>query len=189
MAKISICIPSRANENQYLTLRSLAKQTFQDFEIIICTDTDSKGANYARNEAVKLAKCKFILFSDNDINWHETALETLYRGIFNFDVCYGYFKHGEKICGRNRYDENLLMQKNFITMNSLVRRSSLLELDENLQRHQDWDLWIRMTQKKCRFNFIDKCLFTTPIRDGISYNGKISFTDSVNIIKQKHNLK
>lgn len=185
---ISIIIPSRANENQYLTLKSLALQTFQNFEIIVCIDKDNKGANYARNEAVKRAMGLYVLFSDNDINWHSNALQLLYDNIKFNDVCYGYFFHGSKVCGRSQYSYELLKQKNFITMNSLVNRNVLLELDENLQRHQDWDLWLRMAKNGARFQFIDKCLFTTPLRTGISNGGSITFEESVNIIKNKHNL-
>jgi glycosyltransferase involved in cell wall biosynthesis len=166
----------------------LANQTYKDFEIIVCVDVDGKGANYARNEAVKRARGKFILFSDNDINWNPDALETLIKAIDGYSVAYGYFLHGNKVCGRSKYSYRLLQEKNFVTMNSLVRRSDLLELDENLQRHQDWDLWLIMSAKGATFNFIDKCLFTTPIREGISYGGKVTFAESVQIIKTKHNL-
>ncbi|MFO7904329.1 MAG: glycosyltransferase family 2 protein [Pirellulaceae bacterium] len=95
---VSIIVPAfNRNETLPRSLMSVAKQTFQKFEIIIIDDGSTqslapvvssfedsrirllvhkknRGANAARNTGIRVAKGKYIAFLDSDDEWHEEKL-------------------------------------------------------------------------------------------------------------------
>ena len=120
--KISIIIPVY-NSEEFLEqcLNSAINQTLQDIEIVVINDasTDSslqmikefqtkdkriklidfkenKGNGYGRNEGVKTAKGKFILFLDSDDWLENTVAELTYKKAVESDykiVVFGYTQH------------------------------------------------------------------------------------------------
>ena len=111
MTKISIIVPVY-NAEKYLemTLNSVKKQTFSDFEVICVDDgsTDSSydilqrfaaadrrfkvyhqensGGSVTRNNALDYASGEYIAFLDNDDIYHPQYLETLYNNIITYDA-------------------------------------------------------------------------------------------------------
>jgi len=101
MVKVSIIIPYFKKKNYiYRTIKSILKQTYQNFEIIIIyDDTDIKdlqylknlikfetrikliinkknlGAGKSRNKGIKIAKGKYIAFLDADDLWNINKLK------------------------------------------------------------------------------------------------------------------
>ena len=106
MSKVSVIVPVY-NASTYLEqcLDSLVRQTLSDIEVIIIndgsTDTsrdivmryikqyphiyyverDNKGISYTRNQGMKLARGKYIMFLDSDDYLHEQACEKMYQAI------------------------------------------------------------------------------------------------------------
>lgn len=107
MPKFSIIIPLY-NKEKYIenTLKSVLKQTFQDFEIIIINDgstdlsielvnqiqddriklvhQENQGVSVARNNGIKLAEAEYICFLDADDFWKLNYLENLFDTIKKF---------------------------------------------------------------------------------------------------------
>ncbi|HBK83479.1 MAG TPA: glycosyltransferase family 2 protein, partial [Flavobacterium sp.] len=108
MPFFSVIIPLYNKENYVENaLKSILKQSFTDYEIIIVNDcsTDNsvsiieshlhenvrlihheknKGLSAARNTGVKNAKADYVTYLDADDLWKPTFLTTIHRLILNF---------------------------------------------------------------------------------------------------------
>lgn len=189
--KITIVIPIKNGGSADITLKSLEEQTFTDFDTIVIDD-ENRGANWARNEGFKKVKTEFVLFSDDDINWDLNGIAHLYGYLMaapEASFSYGSYKMGDQIFCDKEYDAGLLMQTNYISTMSLIRSEHFPGFDENIKRLQDWDLWLNMLRTGKIGVYCKRQIFTTEIRDGISYGkDSIDWTKAVNIIKAKYKI-
>lgn len=190
---ITVVIPSRKDETQELTLKSLAKQTFKDFTIVVSLDTESKGANYARNKGFEKVFTKYVLFSDNDIDWQPNALQIMFDCLERkpeVSYCFGMYE-GEGLVRQctHQFKAEYLRRCNIASTMSLLRTEDFCEFDENIHRLQDWDLWLTLlSQGKTGYN-CGEVLFYTPKRDGITFGEKVKHAEAVDIIRKKHNIQ
>jgi glycosyltransferase involved in cell wall biosynthesis len=188
--EISVVVPCRSVKDTYLTVNSLKKQVFRSFKIIIVPD-QGKGANWARNRGFLEVTTPYVLFSDDDIEWEDDALDVLHRKLEDCPqnaYSYGWYTLGEKVTlGRVPFRPRSLVKGNFITTMSLIRTEAFPGFDENLKRLQDWDLWLTMLRQHKTPVYVDKMLFRTKIKE----NG-ISRTEDLKVatkyITEKHNL-
>lgn len=197
--KITIVIPCKEHDGivdpATITLDSLAKQTFKDFKVVVVPD-QGKGANWARNEGFKQCDTEFVLFSDNDIQWKENALEVMVQTLRRFtraSYAYGRFhlvhSKGFTVWGHQHFDPVRLLVGNFVSTMSLIRAKDFPGFDESLKRYQDWDLWITMLKQGKRGVYCNELIFTTDWREGISTFGGVSgATEAARIINDKHGL-
>lgn len=189
---ISIIIPNRESENCYKTLESLKEQIGKDSEVIIIYD-EGKGANWARNRGVEIAKGSFLLFSDNDIIWQPYAVETLYWELENYHpeagYSYGWYQiENEGDYCRQQFSEYLLKKKNYISTMSMIRKEVFTGFDESLQRLQDWDIWLTLLEKGIKGSYCGQHIFTTKKREGITYGNGVSWEEARKIVMEKHKL-
>ena len=177
-------------ETPEITVDSLAKQTFKDFKIVVIYD-QGKGANWARNKGFEQCDTEFVLFSDNDINWSENALEVLYETLQRFrfaSYAYGRFKVGDIIWGHQMFDPIKLLTANYISTMSLLRSDDFCGFDESIKGFQDWDLWLNLLlNHKKRGAYCNELIFTTESRQGIS--AQRDNLECGRIINDKYNLK
>ncbi|WP_371803553.1 glycosyltransferase family 2 protein [Candidatus Lokiarchaeum ossiferum] len=124
-----------------------------------------KGAQAARNLGISIAKGEFIAFLDDDDEFYPTKLMKQFQifsnGAPELGLVYcGYIKKMES--NQKLYEAKLptvienprraILKSNFIGSCSypMIRSKYLNKLngfDETLESAQDWDLWIRITQK------------------------------------------
>lgn len=213
--KISVVVPSRPRESVELTLNSLTRQTLQDFELILVVDWQLRGAPWARNRGAQLARGEYVLFSDNDLEWAPDALEcmlkTLERGRelgideHGFRVGYAYPAYLEtRVPGRWRklksstrgpigdadWDFARLQQSNFIHTSSLIAREHVIEFDPELERLQDWDVWLRLALKDgIKGIATHRVLFKTPYRNGITHGSRLSYAEAKERVQHKHGIE
>lgn len=186
---LQIVIPVREGGNAYTTLRSLGRSRYQDFDIVVVQDQWGN-ANVARNWGAA-GDSEFLLFSDDDIEWERDAIRKM---IFSLQetgqaVAYGQYEMGSKVYCDSPFSLQKLRRHNFISTMSLIRRSAFLGWDEDIQRLQDWDLWLRISQfHPDGFVYLPEIILRTAVRDGITKNGKISYQDAERIVKEKHSL-
>jgi glycosyltransferase involved in cell wall biosynthesis len=174
------------NETAEATLLTLPKE----IKTIVVPDR-GKGANWARNEGFKQVKTEFVLFSDNDINWHEGAVECLLETLISHpeaSYAYGAYEMGGSRQCDMEFNADVLKLGNYISTMSLVRSADFPGFDEKIQRLQDWDLWLTMLEQGKTGIYCGRVIFDTPLKDGITQNGKMSWEDAFKIVKEKHFL-
>lgn len=184
---ITIVVPNKFGEDPSITINSLYKQTFQNFDIIVINDLEGN-ANKARNEGFSKVKTPYVLFSDNDISWNPTALEDLYYELVNdssVSFTYGSWSMENILHSNEPWNEEKLKSSNFISTMSLIRTSDHPGFDENIKRFQDWDVWLTMIEQGKKGKFIGKEVFSTKKRNGIS-NNSISSDEANLVILKKH---
>ena len=191
MSAVNIVIPVREGGNPETALRSLATQTFTDFDVIVSWDKQNN-ANSARNRGKRLSNAPFLLFSDDDIKWEPGALELLMRTLEQHPeaaYAYGAYAMGNWIQCNRPFSAARLRQTNFISTMSLIRRGCFPGFDEAIPRLQDWDLWLTMLARGHRGVYCGEQIFTTEKGDGISYGDGVSHAEAVRIVKEKHQLQ
>ncbi len=191
VSQVSVVIPVRKGGSPEITLRSLARQTFQDFEVIVSWDRENN-ANWARNRGAELATSALILFSDDDIAWEPDGLavlvDTLERhpgasyafGSYDME---GWVQCHQPFCAKR------LQRGNYISTMSLVRRGHFVGFDEALRRAQDWDLWLSMLKLGRHGVQCGHLIFRTTKCDGISYgHDGPTWKEAAAVVREKHGL-
>ena len=149
MSEITVIMPLRMTDSPEVAMRSLAAQTFQDFITIIAFD-QGRGPSWAYNRAAESARSRFILVTNNDIEWRPDALERLYAALVAHpEASYAYGRYSldapTNLVGGGRFDGERLKRVNYIPGTSLIRRADWLPFRPEVHQHfNDWDLWLRM---------------------------------------------
>ena len=200
---ISVIIPVFNRENTIQNcINSVLNQTFLPLEIIIINDgsndktvskvkelnnslikiihnEDNRGAQHARNQGIKSAKCKWITFLDSDDLWDPLKLEKQVDIIKanNHDPllvinskCKRRFESTNKteiwelpvIKGSpEKIYKELLVNPGPMFQGMLTSKYALEKidyLDESIVSYQEWDTSIRLS-KICSFIWINETLF------------------------------
>ncbi len=188
---LSIIIPIRQGGNPAPTLTSLARSTFQDFEIV-CSWDHAGNANAARNAGFRLSSAPFVLFSDDDIAWEPDALARLISTLEahpEASYVYGsYVMHGRVQCDRP-FDPVALRRQNYISTMSVIRRDAFPGFDEGLRRLQDYDLWLTMLAAGHVGVYCGAQIFSTRVRNGITYApDAIPYEEALRVVHRKHGI-
>lgn len=211
------------------TIESLLHQTYKLKEIIIVDDgsTDDSlriakrysdfciilsqknlGAPSARNYGASKATGEFLIFVDADITAKPFMLETMFKALYfspQASWAYSSFTFGWKEFYAFPFSHEKLKQHNYIHTSSLIRKKAFCGFDQNLKRHQDWDLWLTLAEKGYFGINIQKNLYTIHVQKKrisswvpsfvykIPGSKKISsrvrtYETSADIIRHKHHL-
>lgn len=196
-ALVSIIIPTWNHLPELLEcLKSLAKQTYRNLEVIVVDDgstdgtgdrmasyhapfslkvhllPENRGAAAARNEGAKLAAGDYLLFVDAD---EELKSHTIEKMVATLEAhpeaafAYSSFRFGWKRFASRGFDAEALRHGPYIHTTSLVRRSVFPGFDETLKKFQDWDLWLTIAEHGGKGIWIPEELFTIKTRaEGMS---------------------
>ncbi len=189
---VSVIIPT-VNKGRPFCLDSLEKQTHPNIEIIISRDPKRKGANWARNKGLKKAKGEYVFFADEDCEFKKQIIETMLNSLRNTKNSFAYcnYKREGELDGTHfakPWDYNELKKFNYISTMSLIRKKDFNGWDEDINRFQDWDVWLEMASRGKKGVHINHTLFTANYKKGdISCEPK-TFKKSLDKIRNKWNL-
>lgn len=196
--KISIIIPYYKGED-YIneTLKSVYHQTYQDFEVIIVNDgseraaldlietneafknlkiihQENQGQSSARNNGVKSATGKYILFLDCDDLIDKTFLEKTHQILSKnkeVRVCYTkgkFFEKTDKEWVLQPFNTFDFLIENCIPITALIYKEDFEKIggfDTRLNYYEDWDFWIYLIEMGVKVHKIDEFLFFYRIRN------------------------
>jgi len=167
------------------SLDSLMGQTCKDFEVILVDDgskeniesvfdnfknklnikyfrKDNEGAPSARNFGFEKSRGDYIIFFDADII-AETEMFGKMRWVLdaekNIDFIYSNYFFGDKKMFAKKIDIKELEKNNFIHTSSLIRREKVISWDENLNKFQDWDYFLRLVKNNSKGFLINEFLY------------------------------
>ena len=124
--------------------------------LLVIENESSVGAAQARNQAIEAASGEFIAGLDDDDSWHEDRISELIKAYSDEFACitsdmkmvYPNFEAVWK--KKSVIDLETLLYTNQVGNQVLVRRERLLEIngfDPHLKAAQDYDLWIRLSER------------------------------------------
>lgn len=188
--RISVVIPTIGSPRSIMrTLQTLEDQSMPPDEIILVYDREKRGAPWARNLGASYARGKYILFSDDDIEWEPYALKTMYGFLqSNHRLAFAWGSYKNRETGAHNctfpFSEKEFYRRNLSSTMALIRRSKFPGFDEKIERLQDWDLWLTMVEAGEKGINCGKVMFTTGSMRGISGNGRAAEARAA--IRKKH---
>jgi len=135
---------------------------------------ENRGQGNARNVGASFAKGELIIFLDGDIDMRPDMLQKLEGALkANPDASIAY-SHYDRIGTRTDHVRALpwsaqrLKEQNYVTMMAMVRRQDLPQppFDESLERYEDWDLWLTMSEAGKKGVMVPEILFGAYYKTG-----------------------
>lgn len=140
-------------------VNTLKQQVDSSIDVSLIKLSTNKGISYARNIGIDTAKGKYIAFLDGDDLWKKNKLLIQYdfiqhthaEWIFsNYSVINDEYEYiGERVRAHGVYDyRRIISMGNPVGMLTVVVNSTILKSNHfrNI-KHEDYDLWIRISKK------------------------------------------
>jgi glycosyltransferase involved in cell wall biosynthesis len=157
---------------------------YNDSRIKIFDYGDDKGKAKTLNKLIKEAKFDWIAIQDDDDVWLPNKLENQIKFLENFDIIGTqilYIDKESNLIGEVRLETKdseikffSLNGKNQIANSSSLTRKKVIEevngWNENLFGVEDYDLWLKLIRKNCRFKNLDEILVLHRIHSGSNFN-------------------
>ena len=197
MDLVSIILPYYKKKDFIsLTIKSLIKQTYKNIEIIIVDDEQSSeskdilndikkkdsriivinnrinlGAGYSRNEAIKIAKGKYLAFCDSDDLWKVDKLENQLNFMQKMDINFSYTSYdiinylGDKIGNRKANKEikfKQLLSSCDIGLSTVILEKKIIDdlniSFPNIKTKEDYVVWLYLSKSGVQMMGLDENL-------------------------------
>lgn len=196
---VTVVIPTIDSRYEFLTKRCLPSVKAAGPAQIVVVFGDRNG-NRKRNEGARAATQPFLLFVDDD---SEVRSDCLQKMIYAFDrdpdAAFAYSNYcvsvqpgidyvnpsGNMYPGTWNVDR--LRKGNYIDVTSLIRMDRFFGFDPDLERFQDWDLWLTLIADRRHGTYVQENLFMKCVIDqGIT--ARIPEREAKEIVMRKHGL-
>ena len=189
---ISVVVPHLTSRDDFFIRYCLPSIWANSPAEVIVLD-DDRHVQVKRNAGAAKATQEFLFFCDDDVILADGCLGALYQNIGDHDFAYcdyraanhptpGFTRHTAK-----PFNVKTLQAQNYISTMSLVRRSKFPGFDEKIQRLQDWDMFLTMTENGSTGVYVKEAEFIAFWLDrGITSRG--NWEDSNQIVKRKHGI-
>lgn len=236
---VSVCMPTyrlRPGGTNQRAIESVLEQSFADFEFIIVDDGSLDGLydlllEYQQrdsriiivrheinsglpglrvNEAIMLAKGKYVAYMFEDDEWYPNALEDLLKtarsepeecavyGTVDWIVHQPDGKVEHRMLGNWDFNYGLLKNQNYMANCAVLHSKSVFDqcglYDPHilLRRSCDYDLWLRMARKvpfiRC-YKVVGKVISSTPFTLGSNVNQDLVVTQRLLNLERDETLK
>lgn len=192
---VSVIIPTTQERELSPTIASLREQSYQNIEVIIIPDSYKRGAPVSRNLGVERSSGSYLLFLDDDIVLKNDFIESLLQPLRDDDslsfVYCNYRRTGtfNDVVRAEKFNRKTLLDHNYISTMSLIRKRDFIGWDESLYRFQDWDMWLGMAERGCQGLWVPRTLFTANYSgDGITDSGRMDLDLAKDIVLAKHGM-
>ena len=148
--------------------------SFKDERIRLINFNNSGVIAASRNEGIKNSSGDYLAFLDSDDIWFKDKLEKSLKALGNQDLVY----HNLKVFGPDGFKwkinkgrnlkepifDDMLIKGNQIQTSSVIVKKTLVEdvgllsEDPNLFAVEDYDLWLRISQKTNKFKYLNETL-------------------------------
>jgi glycosyltransferase involved in cell wall biosynthesis len=199
---ISVIVPLSKTRKDFFENMVLPMLEANNPNEIIVNDNDGS-APKKRNQGFDKSTQPYVFFCDDDIVLPANYLKTLYDKLlhehksphigYSYTGYYGVVLHPETHPFRGNFrtpstpfNADALRKGNYVSTMSLMKREVFPRFDENLQRFQDWDMYLTMLKKGVYGVMVDKIFFWAYYLDtGITSNNN-SLGDALQKIRNKH---
>ena len=149
--------------------KEMLEREFQDLRIVYCNDGRRHGRSANGNRAAALAKGEYLNFLDDDDYFYPDHVELLMTELLQHPqadmvlgssmALFGTLEQAQTALQNMTFDHITLFrmcQMNCIPIQSVLFRKRLFEeyggLDESLDAHEDWAMWLRYWQHAKRIH-------------------------------------
>ena len=156
---LDVLVPQLKETEVILIDDGCHEERLDQFDINIIHLEENKGLSYARNEGIRNAKGKYIVFVDSDDSVSPDYIETLLNKIktSEFDYCYFSWKAMNSTLKVIIKDEP--PSWNWAVWNAIYKKDYVELFDENVRIYEDVP-WQQKMRIKCgKKEIIDKILY------------------------------
>lgn len=129
----------------------------------VCLRVEYRNASAARNAGYRVALCPYLFFCDADVTLKPGCLETLMEALVADPrawCAYCDFTVSQKrVFKSGPWSANLLLSSNYISTMSLFKNGCFPGFDEDLDRFQDWALYLKIARLGGRGVHVPQVLF------------------------------
>lgn len=189
---ISVVVPHLLSRDSFFQ-RYCLPSIWMNSPAEVLVVSDDSHVQVKRNMGAVKATQEFLFFCDDDVILADGCLAAMYKEIGDHDFAYcdylaanhptpKFLKHTAR-----PFDVDALRRQNYISTMSLVRRSKFPGFDESIQRLQDWDMFLTMTERGSTGVYVKDAEFIAFWLDrGITSKG--NWENSNQIVKRKHGI-
>lgn len=167
----------------------------EHFPDALVRDTGHIGQSAARNHGLEFLGTDLVIFLDGDLLLQSNMLARMELELEDHpgaSFVYSHYDRTGAVAGKvlaKPWSLDTLKGGNYVSPMAMARRADLPSpcFDEELERYEDWDLWLRMGKAGKVGRLIDETLFTACYRPGdLSSAGESQ--DFFGAVKQKHGI-
>jgi glycosyltransferase involved in cell wall biosynthesis len=190
---ISVVIPTGDKAKvPSTTLDAIEAQSYKNNELIF---VEGPKVCVNRNAGAKQAKGDFLFFCDEDVTLEPDCLFAMREALRkNPGASYAYCDYArtgtfDGVLQARHFNAAELKMGNYVSTMSLIRKVDFPGFALDVERLQDWDLWLTMLEQGKTGVYVPMVGFTAHFSEsGISSRGMDDYWQAVQKVKNRHPL-